>query len=279
MPLEEIVPVVLCGGAGLRLRPLSRPDCPKPFLKIGSRYSMLQETLLRVRDCAAPVLVLNNHLRARAEEDLRQIAVKPRQFVLEPWGRNTAPALAAAAASLGNELMLVLPSDHWIKNPETLLSAVQKTASLARDGWMVAFGIRPRRANTGFGYIQRGPMLQDGIHRIDKFVEKPARDMARIMVRSGTCDWNSGIFLLSAASARREFGHFEPGLMVAAQDAVDQGTTDGSNLTLGAGFESCPALSIDVALMERSDKTLVAPIDLDWNDLGTWPAIMQKLFA
>lgn len=279
MQLEDIVPVVLCGGAGWRLRPLSRPDCPKPFLKIGSRYSMLQETLLRVRDCADPVLVLNSLLRRRAEDDLKGIGVTARHLILEPWGRNTAPALATAAATLGDDLILVLPSDHWIKNPDALMDAVRKAAPLARDGWIVSFGIRPRRANTGFGYIRRGPIIVDGIHHIDRFVEKPPRNMARIMVRSGTCDWNSGIFLLSASTAQRELSRFEPDMMNAAQDAVDHGVREGVILTLGARFESCAPLSIDTALMERSDKTLVVPVDLDWSDLGTWPAIVQKVFA
>jgi len=279
MSLETIVPVVLCGGAGWRLRPLSRPDCPKPFLRIGSRYSMLQETLMRVRDCAPPVLVLNALLRHRAEDDLKSIATTPRSLILEPWGRNTAPALASAAAMLDNDLMLVLPSDHWIKNPEALLSAVKKAVPLARDGWIISFGIRPRRANTGFGYIRRGPVMQDGIHRIDRFVEKPPRNVARIMVRSGTCDWNSGIFLLSAAIARQELARFEPEMMKAAASALTHGLRDGNCVTLGAGFETCAPLSIDTALMERSDKTLVVPVDLDWSDLGTWPAIVQKVFA
>lgn len=279
MSLEGIVPVVLCGGAGWRLRPLSRPDCPKPFLKIGSRYSMLQETLLRVRDCAPPVLILNALLRRRAENDLQGIAVTPRSLILEPWGRNTAPALAAAAAYMKDELMLALPSDHWIRNPEILLDAVKKASPLVQDGWIVSFGIRPRRANTGFGYIRRGPAMQDGIHRIDRFVEKPPRTMARIMVSSGLCDWNSGIFLLSAATARRELARFEPEMMLAAAGAVAQGVQDGKCLTLGASFETCTPISIDTALMERSGKTLVVPVDLDWSDLGTWPAIVQKVFA
>lgn len=279
MRLDNIVPVVLCGGAGWRLRPLSRPGCPKPFLKIGSRYSMLQETLLRVRDCADPVLVLNALLCGRAEGDLKSINIKPRNLILETWGRNTAPALASAAAMLGNDLMLVLPSDHWIKNPDALMAAVEKAAPLARDGWIISFGIRPRHANTGFGYIRRGPVIIDGVHRIDRFVEKPSRNIARIMVRSGTCDWNSGIFLLSASTAREELKKFEPDMMNAAQDAVDHGVRDGVCLTLGTRFEACVPLSIDTALMERSDKTLVVPVDLDWSDLGTWPAIVQKVFA
>lgn len=240
---------------------------------------MLQETLLRVRDCAPPVLVLNSLLRRRAENDLAGIGVSPRSLILEPWGRNTAPALAAAAASLDNDLMLVLPSDHWIKNPDALMDAVKMAMPMARDGWIVSFGIRPRRANTGFGYIRRGPVICDGIHRIDRFVEKPPRNMARIMVRSGTFDWNSGIFLLSAATARRELARFEPEMMKAVQEAVEQGVRDGTGLTLGARFETCMSLSIDKALMECSDRALVVPVDLEWSDLGTWPAVMQKVFA
>lgn len=276
MPLENVVPVVLCGGKGLRLRPLSRPSCPKPFLRLGAAHTMLQETLLRVRPCAAPVLVMNAMMRERAAENMRAISLRPRYAILEPCGRNTAPALAAAAALLDDDIMLVLPSDHWIGNPEALLQAVEKAVPRARDGWIVSFGIRPRRVETGFGYIRRGPVVGDGIHRIDRFVEKPPREIAKVLIRSGTCDWNSGIFLLSARTARQELERFEPALMRAARDAAETATVDGVWRTLGGGFADCPALSIDVALMERSDKTLVVPVDLDWSDMGTWPAVIRR---
>lgn len=280
MPLNRITPVVLCGGAGRRLRPLSRPTCPKPFLRLGSRYSMMQETLLRVRDFSAPVLVMNSMLKQRAQDNLRDIGVSPRCVILEPWGRNTAPALAAAASFLeGDDLMLVLPSDHWIKNPQALLTAIEKASSVADQGWIVSFGIRPRRAEPGFGYIRRGSVMVEGIHYIDRFVEKPSRDIAKTLVRSGTCEWNSGIFLLSAQTARAELARFEPGMLAAAQGAIRNGSQQDEWLTLSDDFAECPSLSIDVALMERSDKTLVVPVDLEWSDLGTWPAVMQKIFA
>jgi mannose-1-phosphate guanylyltransferase/mannose-6-phosphate isomerase len=277
MPLKEIVPVVLCGGAGKRLRPLSRPSCPKPFLKLGSRYSMLQETLLRIQGCARPILVMNALLRDRAEQNLKGINCTPRHVILEPWGRNTASALAAAASLLEDDLMLVLPSDHWIGNPEALMQAVLKAADFARQGSIVSFGIRPSRIETGFGYISRGPVIVDGVHRIDRFVEKPPRDIARTLVRSGTYDWNSGIFLLSAKTARDELTCFEPGLMAAAKKSVVNATHDGPWCLLSEDFSQCPSRSIDVALMERSDKTLVVPVDLEWSDLGTWPSVIHKI--
>jgi mannose-1-phosphate guanylyltransferase len=152
-------------------------------------------------------------------------------------------------------------------------------APVAAQGGIVSFGIRPTRVETGFGYIRRGQIVSDGIYKIDRFVEKPPRDTARAMVRSGAYDWNSGIFLLSAATARSELERFEPGLIKVVRDSVQNGVQDGPWLALSDDFAACPGLSFDVALMERSDKTLVVPVDLEWSDLGTWPAVLQKIFA
>lgn len=273
--LRDIVPVILCGGAGRRLYPLSRPDCPKPFLKFGGPYSMLQNTLLRVRGCAAPVLILNQDLKDKAQEHAEALGITPSLGLLEPAGRNTAAALAAASLMLDDALMLVLPSDHWIGNPARLLAAVAKAAPLARQGWIISFGIRPTAPETRFGYIRRGPVVADGIHRIDRFIEKPPRTVAQSLVRGGTCDWNSGMFFLSAATARAELDRFEPGLLAGVRDALADGHRGGFWQHIGPGFASVPALSIDVAVMERSEKTLVVPVDLDWSDLGTWPAVIR----
>lgn len=240
---------------------------------------MLQQTALRMKHCAAPVLVLNQALAARARDDLAAVDISPAQMILEPAGRNTAAALAAAAIEQPAQLLLILPSDHWIGTPDVFIRAVSGAAQMAREGWIVAFGIRPTRPETGFGYIRRGAAMGDGIHRIDRFFEKPPRALARSLLRSGTCDWNSGMFLLSAETALAELRRFEPDLLAAVQETVHGARRAGNTLHLGPDFSTVPALSIDVAVMERSDKTLVVPVQMDWDDLGSWVSLLRRSFA
>lgn len=277
--LRTIIPVILCGGTGRRLRPLSRSGRPKPFLRLGGRQTMLQQTALRVRECAAPVIIVNHELAGRARADMAGIGIAPALIVEEPCGRNTAPALAAAADLMPDRLLLILPSDHWIGNPEVLLGAIRKAAALAQAGWIVTFGVRPTRAETGFGYIQRGAAMQRGIYRIDRFVEKPPRPVAKALLRAGVSDWNSGIFLLSAATALSELERFESGLLAAVRAAVRAGHRREDGIALGEAFSAILPLSIDVAVMERSEKTLVVPVDMEWSDLGTWPAVIRRCFC
>jgi mannose-1-phosphate guanylyltransferase/mannose-6-phosphate isomerase len=240
---------------------------------------MLQKTLLRVAEYAPPVLVLNCALAERAKTDLAAINVKAEQIILEPVGRNTAPALAAAAIEHPSRLLLVLPSDHWIGRQDVFMHAVEQSAPLAQDGWIISFGIRPTRLETGFGYIRRGPVIKQGIHKIDSFIEKPPRAVARTLVRGGTCDWNSGIFLMSAETAIAELGCFEPALLQGVRVALQKAARAKGITRLDDRFAAVPSLSIDVALMERSDRTLVVPLDMDWDDLGTWPALLRRSFA
>lgn len=240
---------------------------------------MFQQTMLRVRDCAAPVIILNHELAGRARADMAEIGVAPTLVVAEPCGRNTAPALAAAALTMPpDSLLLVLPSDHWIGNPEALLRAIGHAVPLAQRGWVVAFGVRPTRPETGFGYIRRGAMIENGVFRIARFVEKPPRAIAASLLRGGASDWNSGMFLLSAATALSEIECFEPGLLSVVQNAVHEGESTGDSLRLGGGFSAAPPLSIDVAVMERSQKTLVVPVEMDWCDLGTWRSVIRRYF-
>jgi len=274
--VRDIIPVILCGGVGKRLWPFSTPSRPKPFLKWGGRFSMLQKTLLRVQGCARPVVIANAGLKQTLMRQIDETNIAPQRVILEPVGRNTAPALAASAVLYPDDLLLILPCDHAIRNPEALLQAVRFGKSYAQQGWIVAFGIRPRYAETGFGYIRRGPRMAEGIYKIDRFLEKPNKDVARSLVRGGTCDWNSGIFLLSGRTALTELERFEPGLLRIVREAT-QGIDGSDALLLASGFASAPKLSIDIALMERSDKTLVIPVDLDWNDLGTFKTLFQAL--
>lgn len=245
---------------------------------------MLQKTMLRVRALAAPVLVLNAALCERTKADMAEIGIVPRSLILEPVGRNTAPALAAVSVLHDDsDILLILPSDHDIRNPAVLFDAVHRAAPFAAQGHIVAFGIRPRRVETGFGYIRRGAALNEGIYHIERFIEKPSYDAARDLVQSGHCDWNSGMFLLSAKTARDELERFEPHLLNHVKDSVQSAscTQDGAtnSITLGSEFASAPSRSIDIAIMERSDKTLVMPIDLIWSDLGTWPALLRRLIS
>lgn len=239
---------------------------------------MLQETLLRVKPCAAPVLVVNQALEIRTVSEVSAINITPQKILLEPAGRNTAPALAAAALLLEEKLMLVLPSDHAIRNPDILLQAVEAAAPLAKQGRIICFGIKPRRPATGFGYIRRGPALSGDIFNVDEFIEKPPTHIAKALLRSGVCDWNSGIFLLSAETALAELERFEAGLLSCVENSVRGAGINDNLIRLSPVFAQAPSLSIDVALMERSEKTLVMPVELDWCDLGTWPAVLGHVF-
>ena len=239
---------------------------------------MFQHTLLRVKNCAAPVLVTNAGLSALLTEQFAETGIRPQRILLEPSRRNTAPALAAAALTARPEdLMLILPCDHAIRNPGVLIQAVGSAKNHARQGWIIAFGIRPRYAETGFGYIRRGAAHDEKVYRIDRFVEKPAKVVARTLVKSGRCDWNSGIFLLSAATALAELEKFEPALLETVRAALPPADPAGI-IRLGPGFAQAPARSIDVAVMERSEKTLVCPVALDWCDLGTFRAVFRAGF-
>ena len=245
---------------------------------------MLQKTMLRVRALAAPVLVLNAALCERTKGDMAEIGITPRSLILEPVGRNTAPALAAVSILHDDsDILLILPSDHDIRNPDVLFDAIRRAAPFAAQGHIIAFGIRPRRVETGFGYIRHGTAMGDGLYHIERFIEKPPYDVARNLVQSGQCDWNSGMFLLSAKTARDELERFESDLLNHVKDSVQfaSRTQDGAinSIALGPEFASSPSRSIDIAIMERSDKTLVMPIDLIWSDLGTWPALLRRLIS
>lgn len=238
---------------------------------------MVQETLLRMRPCAAPVLVANANLAPLLARQISETGLLPQRILYEPVRRNTAPALAAAALSANpSDLLLVLPCDHVIRNPDLLMRAVLSGKARARQGWIIAFGIRPRYAETGYGYIRRGAALEQGIFKIDRFTEKPPKEAARKMAASGDYDWNSGIFLLSAATALEELEKFEPAMLETVREALPRAT--GVERMLAPCFAEAQARSIDVAVMERSEKTLVIPVALDWHDLGSFRTVLRALF-
>lgn len=281
----KIYPVILSGGSGTRLWPQSRTSYPKQFLPLISDKSLLQETAMRVSDpslFAPPLLVCNEEHRFLVAEQLRETGITPSHIVLEPVARNTAPAVAAAATLLAAQdpdaLMLVLPSDHLIDDVVMFRAAINSAADAAADGALVTFGIKPTRAETGYGYISGGDRLgtHEGIFRVESFVEKPDRATAEDYLAKGTYYWNSGIFLFTAARFLEECDAFEPEIRKGVEAAVADAETDLDFLRLDKqAFAAIPSKSIDYAVMERTSRAAVVPADIGWNDVGSWASLWE----
>ncbi len=281
----RIHPVILSGGFGTRLWPRSRLSYPKQFLRLVSDNSLLQDTAQRVSDpstFAPPLMICNEEHRFIVAEQLREIGIAPSHIALEPVARNTAPAVAAAAAILTaqdeNALMLVLPSDHTIKDTANFRSAVKTAAEAAADGALVTFGIKPDRPETGYGYIARGDRLgtREGVFEVSSFVEKPDAPTARKYVESGKYLWNSGMFLFAASAFLTECEAFEADIVAAARGAVEKAENDLVFLRLeGGAFAASPSKSIDYAVMEKTGKAALVPADIGWNDVGSWDSLWE----
>src|SRR5262245_6136017 len=274
-------PVILSGGSGTRLWPMSRKLLPKQFLALLSQHTLFQETALRVKPmpgCEAPIVVCNDEQRFLAAEQLREIGVDAAPMILEPVGRNTAPAIAAAAlAALDRNphaLLLVLPSDHTITRPEVFSKDALTALRLAQSGYLATFGIVPSSAETGFGYIERGPELEEGACKVASFREKPERASAETFVASGRFLWNSGMFAFSAGNSLAELGRFDPAMLEAARNAHSKSVRDLDFLRLDReAFARCPSNSIDYTVMERTLDAVVVESDPGWSDVGTWQAL------
>lgn len=281
----QIHPVILSGGAGTRLWPLSRAAYPKQLLPLVSQHSLLQETASRnLSDVgfAAPLLICNEEHRFLVDEQLRQIGVEPQAILLEPTARNTGPAIAAAALWLlardPDALMLVQPSDHVISEPAEFHRAVMRGLAAAQQGRLVTFGVKPTRAETGYGYIQGGTPIEgaDGVLAVDRFVEKPDRVTAERFLGDGGFFWNSGIFLLGARTYLDELARINPTMLTACERAVQAGHEDLAFFRLGDGpFAEAPSLSIDHAVMEHTGRAAVVPVDMAWSDVGSWHALRE----
>jgi mannose-1-phosphate guanylyltransferase / mannose-6-phosphate isomerase len=283
---HPIHPVILSGGAGTRLWPLSRELKPKQFLPLNSEHSILQETIRRVgapARFAPPVLVVSEAHRFLVAEQLREINVAAAEIVLEPVARSTAPAIAAAALLLverdPDAVLLVLPSDHVVRDQVAFQAAIDKAAAAAQKGRLVTFGIAPDGPRTGFGYIKLGDPIAGmlGVYTISRFVEKPQADAAKAMLTEGDWSWNSGMFCFGARRYLDELGRLHPGMLAAVRDSVEKRVRDLDFIRLDKpAFARARDLSIDYAVMEKTADAAVVPADIGWSDLGSWDAMWES---
>ncbi|MFB0713950.1 mannose-1-phosphate guanylyltransferase/mannose-6-phosphate isomerase [Buttiauxella noackiae] len=283
-----LIPVIMAGGVGSRLWPLSREMYPKQFIRLAGDNTLLQTTLLRLNDlsCQEPLVIANEQHRFIVAEQLRLIGKLKNNIVLEPCGRNTAPAIALAAfAALQrntNEdpLLLVLSADHNIKCEEEFSAAVKSAQVLAEQGKIITFGIIPEYAETGYGYIEYSKIVEmqvtlpHSFYHVEKFVEKPSKDIAEKYFSSGRYLWNSGMFLLKASVYLEELKKYRPDIYDICQKVMLQSYKDLNFIRLPEiHFEKCPAESIDYAVMEKTDNCVVCPIDIGWSDIGSWQSL------
>jgi len=286
-----IYPVILSGGSGTRLWPLSRAALPKQFLSLASEYTLFQETILRLKgfpDMAAPLVVCNNHHRFLAAEQLLAIHTPPLLQILEPEGRNTAPAVAIAAfTAIEKEkeaVLLVMPADHMIQHIPKFHHAIHQARALARQDKLVTFGIKPNEPDTGFGYIERGGVVGIGecanstgdAYEVARFVEKPDLETAKTFLASGNFFWNSGMFVFKASVYLSELQTHRPDIYQAAQYAWKQSTQDLDFCRLNEkDFAACPSESIDYAVMEHTQAAVMVTVDIGWSDVGSWSSLAE----
>lgn len=276
--MAKLQPVLLSGGSGTRLWPLSREAYPKQFLPLASDDTMVQATWRRVEALAdlAPIVVANEEHRFLVAEQLRQVGAPVPAILLEPVGRNTAPAIAAAAlqamAGGADPLLLVLPSDHVVRDVAGFQRAVREASAAAEAGALVTFGIVPDAPETGFGYIQAE--TGDGLRRVSRFVEKPDTATAQSYLDAGGYYWNSGMFLFRASRYLEELARFRPDIVDAVKAAHAAARHDGDFVRLDKeAFAACASDSIDYAVMEKTADATVLPVDIGWNDVGSWSAL------
>jgi len=281
----KIYPVILSGGAGTRLWPLSRAVLPKQLLPLVADKTMLQDTALRVTNwpgLMAPLVVCGNDHRFMVAEQLREVGITPLGILLEPVGRNTAPAVAAAAHHLQqidpDAVMLVLPADHVIENAQAFREAVERATRLVAAGKLATFGIVPKTPETGYGYIRRGEPVAEcsDCYNVARFVEKPDAATAEGFVAEGTYYWNSGMFMFGAARYLQELEEHAPAIAAAANQAMHAAYRDLDFCRLDeTAFSACPSDSIDYAVMEHTRDAAVVPADIGWNDVGSWSALWE----
>ena len=281
----QILPVIMAGGKGTRLWPLSRSQYPKQFLALAdNQKTLFQQTIERIKqlDTEPALVICNEEHRFIAAEQLRLIGNETATILLEPCGRNTAPTvtLAALHAIRNGEdpLLLVMPADHRIDNPIELQQTFRQAFSIARQGEIVTFGIQPTLAETGYGYIKKGHAIDTGnAFRVVRFVEKPDQQTAESYVESGDYFWNSGIFIFKASRFLNEAKLFVPDIVTACETALNNATADLGFIRISMlDFSGCPDESIDYAIMEKINDAVVIPMSVSWSDLGTWAALLQN---
>ncbi|WP_445621075.1 mannose-1-phosphate guanylyltransferase/mannose-6-phosphate isomerase [Kushneria sp. Sum13] len=280
---DPLIPVILSGGSGTRLWPVSRHDYPKQFLPLmDAEHSLLQQTLLRLeglKNVSDPIMVCNEAHRFLVAEQLRQLDVAHGGIVLEPVGRNTAPAIALAAFQAleahDDALLLIMPADHVIKNVPVFHQALEKGRAMAAHGRLVTFGIAPTSPHTGYGYIRAGQPVEEGF-TIDAFVEKPDGETAQSYLSQGGYYWNSGMFMFSAQTCLAALEQHAPEVLNAVKSAwqTRQGDLDFTRVDQAA-FEQSPDISIDYAVMEHTKQGVVLPLESPWSDIGAWDAVFE----
>ena len=283
-----ILPVILAGGSGTRLWPLSRALYPKQLIRLMDRHTMLQNTILRLgglNDMTQPMVICNDEYRFMVAEQFRQMDTEPSAIILEPVGRNTAPALAVAAMwalEKGDDpVLLILPADHHIQLTDPFIDTLRIGEKYAQAGRLITFGIIPDKPETGYGYIKMGESLpldgfDDRAVAIDAFVEKPDPETAMQYVASKAYCWNSGMFMFKASQALNELESHVPGIVSACRKAMEDGRSDLDFFRLGkVAFSACPSDSIDYAVMEKTQNGAMIPLAAGWNDLGSWEALWQ----
>ena len=282
-----IIPVILSGGSGSRLWPMSRELNPKQFLSLCSDQTMLQDTMSRlqgVEGLAPPVVVCNEEHRFLVAQQMRDIGVEVDKIILEPVGRNTAPAICAAAeyiqskSGAKDDVMLILAADHVIQNKAAFHEAIESGRRVAQQGLLITFGIVPDKAEIGYGYIKRAESLstEENAYKVAQFVEKPDRETAQKYYESGAYYWNSGMFMFKASAILQELETLSGEIYQAVKKAVSEGAKDLDFCRLdNASFTASPSDSIDYAVMEKTAKAVVIPLDADWNDVGAWSALWE----
>ncbi|OEF59638.1 mannose-1-phosphate guanylyltransferase/mannose-6-phosphate isomerase [Enterovibrio norvegicus] len=277
---NKILPIIMAGGSGSRLWPMSRTFFPKQFLSLVSKYTMLQETIFRLDDIdhLSPLVICNQEHRFLVAEQLRTASISPEAIILEPFGRNTAPAVAIAALKAIEQgedpILFVLSSDHVIKQTDAFTEAVKTAAMSAAQGYMTTFGVVPDKPETGFGYIKHGEQIAGQSYKVEAFVEKPDLSTAEEYLALGQYYWNSGMFMFNASTFLSELDKFSPNILTACKRSLDNAREDLDFVRLDEKeFELCPDDSIDYAVMEKTNLAVVVPMQAGWSDVGSWSAL------